>query len=281
MLSHQRRIVSTEGRGVVVDAEPHPALVGGDVVDAVGHDLAEPLVLEIVDADRLRCALRPQLAAAGLEVADELLLLRVDRDRRLAVGLMAQDQPVDGLELLVAVRMHAALPRLAVRLQAEPQPVEQPRNGPLARLVPAIRELAREPPLAAADPAQRRFRIAADGALDQAFERRDDPGLRRLDGSASAARPADAARKGFGAGLKVGEATAEGAAGDPGDRSHRSDATPARRLRLGCGDNAPPALVQERRHSMKTEPDRFKSYHPTEMEEPPPLQRSVSSSSGP
>ena len=76
-----------EGCGIVIDTDIDPARVGRDVVDAVGRDLAEFGYLEVVHAHRLGIAFGPQLAATILEVADQLLLLRIDRDRRLAGAL--------------------------------------------------------------------------------------------------------------------------------------------------------------------------------------------------
>ena len=64
--------------GVVVDPDADPALVVGEVVDAVGDRLAQFLVFEVVGADLDRVALGAPLAPAVLEVADQLLLLGVD-----------------------------------------------------------------------------------------------------------------------------------------------------------------------------------------------------------
>src|SRR3954454_22805489 len=73
-----------ERGGIGVDADINPAVVGGDVVDAIGGNLAQLRDLEIVDADRFGIAPGPQLPARVLEVADQLLLLGVDRDGRFA-----------------------------------------------------------------------------------------------------------------------------------------------------------------------------------------------------
>jgi hypothetical protein len=52
--------------GVVVDSKADIAVVGADVVDPVGDDLAEFLVFEIVGVDLDRPALRAIVAAAAL-----------------------------------------------------------------------------------------------------------------------------------------------------------------------------------------------------------------------
>ena len=67
----------------------------------------------VVDADT-----HPSRVAAILEVADKLLLLRVNRDRRLARCQRFTRLCVDIAELRVTVGMVAAFPRLAIGLQA-------------------------------------------------------------------------------------------------------------------------------------------------------------------
>ena len=112
----------------MVDAEIDPAGVGGDVVDAVGRHLAEFGDHEVVHPHRLGLALGTQLTAAILEVADQLLLLGVDRDGRLAGSLERLDLRVDVLELCVAVGMGGTFACLAVGLQAEAQTPQQPAD---------------------------------------------------------------------------------------------------------------------------------------------------------
>ena len=68
---------------VAGDPDADEAGVGGHIVDAIGHDLAELLVLEVVHVHALRIAFRTIVGSAILEVADQLLLLRVDGDDRL------------------------------------------------------------------------------------------------------------------------------------------------------------------------------------------------------
>ena len=75
-----------KGAGIGVDADADPAMVGGDVVDAIGGDLAQFGDLEVMHPHRLGLALGTQLTAVVLEVANQLLLLGVDGNRRLASG---------------------------------------------------------------------------------------------------------------------------------------------------------------------------------------------------
>ena len=73
-----------ESRGVVVEPHTHPRFIAGHVVDAVGNRLALGVGREIVHAHRWRGALRLPFPAGVLEVPDQFLLLRVDRDHRLS-----------------------------------------------------------------------------------------------------------------------------------------------------------------------------------------------------
>ena len=73
-----------EGRCIGIDADIDPAMVGGDVVDAIGRDLAKFRDLEIMHPNRFRLTLGTQLTAGVLEVANQFLLFRIDRYRRFA-----------------------------------------------------------------------------------------------------------------------------------------------------------------------------------------------------
>jgi len=93
----------------VVDAHAHEAVIGGDIVDAVGNRLANGVGGKVVDVHQFGFALRLPLASRVLEVADELLLLRVDGDDRDAPLDAVLSLGVDVLELRVAIRMLGAL----------------------------------------------------------------------------------------------------------------------------------------------------------------------------
>src|SRR6202051_2713023 len=110
--------IDGEGRGVAVDAQAHPSGVASDVVDAIGHRPPELGNNEVVDATFFGCALWPPFATAILEVADEFLLLRVDRDRRFTGCKRFLHSIVDVVELRVAIRMVRSFARLAIGLQA-------------------------------------------------------------------------------------------------------------------------------------------------------------------
>ena len=115
----------------MIDSDAHPALVGRQVVDAVGRHLAEFGIDEIMDPRCLRIALRPPFPAAVLEIADQFLLLGVDGNYRIACGLVLGRRLGDVLELCVSVRMLTAFPRLAHRLQAIVEFRQKVANAPL------------------------------------------------------------------------------------------------------------------------------------------------------
>jgi hypothetical protein len=118
-----------------------------------------------VHPDRLGLALGAQLTASVLEIADQFLLLGVDRDGGLACGLERLHLGVDIPELRIAaaeqrsqrVRMVHAFPGLAVGLQAKPQAPQQPSHQLLAGAEAALGQGTGQTALAAADQHQRRL----------------------------------------------------------------------------------------------------------------------------
>ena len=96
--------IDCEAGGVVVDADADPAGVLADVVDPVRHGAALAADEEVVDPHFLRLALRTPFAAGVLEVADQFLLLGIDRDRRLAGGKRCLHLIVDVAEITSAFR---------------------------------------------------------------------------------------------------------------------------------------------------------------------------------
>src|SRR6266851_1021561 len=146
--------VDGEGRGIMVDPEIDPARVGGQVINTVWHRPAELLDQEVVHPDLLRIACRTIFPAAVLEVADQFLLLRVDRDHRLVRGQRRAHHRIDVLELRIAIRVAVAFPRLAIALQAVAHPVEQLADQRAADLMALRLKLRRQPAHALARPAQ-------------------------------------------------------------------------------------------------------------------------------
>src|ERR1700730_5492316 len=102
--------VDCEARRVFVDANTHPPGIVGDVVDAVGRRPTKFGDDEVVHPHRLGLTLRTLLTAAVLEIADQLLLLGIDRDRRLPRGQRLLHLSIDIPRLGIAVGM-ASSPR--------------------------------------------------------------------------------------------------------------------------------------------------------------------------
>src|SRR5208337_1684620 len=104
---------------VVINADAHIAGIGANVVDAIGNGFAQFLVDEVMHIHFIRTSFRPIVAARVLVVADQLFLLGIDRDDRLAGGLEGHGLLVDVLELSVTVgMMMAAFLGLAIHLAA-------------------------------------------------------------------------------------------------------------------------------------------------------------------
>src|SRR5215468_393144 len=103
------------------DPDADEAGVGGHIVYAIRHDLAEFLVLEVVHVHTPRIAFRTVIGSDILEVADQLLLLRIDGDDWLLSGLRCNDLRVDMFELGISVGMLRAFVRLAIGLAREPE----------------------------------------------------------------------------------------------------------------------------------------------------------------
>jgi len=97
----------------MVHAHADPPEVGADVVGAVGAGLAELLIDEVIPTDLGRMPRGVPLTASILAVAEEFLLLGIDRDDGLTVALKVLHPGVEMLELCVAIRVMAPLAGLA------------------------------------------------------------------------------------------------------------------------------------------------------------------------
>ena len=138
----------------MIGPDAHPGLVRRDVVDPVRARPAELGDGEVVHAHSLRVTLGTELPAAVAERPDELLLLGVDRDDRLAQRQLQLDRGVEMGKLGVAVGVLGALERLAVGLQAVALLVEELTDDPVAHPMASPPELNGQPPDALGRPAQ-------------------------------------------------------------------------------------------------------------------------------
>jgi len=235
-----------KGGGVAGDPEINPARVGGDVVDAIGRHLAQLRQDEIMHPDRLGLAFGAQLAASVLEVTNQLLLLGVDRNSRLAGGLERLHLGVDILELRVAIGVVRALTGLAVGLQAEPQTPQQPSDQLLACAETALGQRTGQITLAPADPQQRRLGVTANGRLHQLSQRIEQPRFSLGLGPATTARATGAAGELVLAVSQLLKSATDRAAGDARHRRYRHDATAPGHIGL-TGSPQPPVAFPKKR----------------------------------
>ena len=179
----------------MVTSNAHPRLVASHVVDTVGYRFALRVARKVVHPHRRRRPLRLPFPALVGEVAHQLLLLRVDRDHRLASRQKSVRGRVDVLELRVAVRVGGAFPPLANRLQPIAQAVQQPAHGSRTDAPSLLGQRRGQLRATLARPAQRRGWVPACKRVHQCFERRHNAGLVLLDAGTASPRGSDAARR--------------------------------------------------------------------------------------
>src|SRR5271166_2279004 len=125
--------LNRERRCVMIHADADPTGVVGQIVDAIGDRPAQFLDQEVVHPNVLRLTCGTPFPTGVLEVSDEFLLLRIDRDHRFARGQRRSHGVVDVNELRIAIGMAVAFPGLAIGLQAELLLVQQTRRPPCGR----------------------------------------------------------------------------------------------------------------------------------------------------
>jgi hypothetical protein len=154
----------------VVDPYADPAGVGRQIIDAIGRDFPKELVLEILGADLLGLTFGSPFAAGILEIADQFLLFRVDRDDWLSSILEGPYLVVDVFELGIAIRMGRPLKGLAIRLKTISQVLKHSSDSMMADTMALTDEGLGQIPRTLAGPSQGRLRIATCGRFDQCFE---------------------------------------------------------------------------------------------------------------
>ena len=244
-----------EGCGVMIDPHADPAGIGGDVVDAVGHDLAELRDLEVMHPHLLGIALGPQFPTTVLEVANKLLLLGIHGNRRLLLGLERLDAGIDVLKLGIAVRVMASLTRLVVGLQAEAKPGQQAADQFVADLEAAPAQRFRQMALAPAHPQRRRLRVTAGGRGHQILQCCRQAWLLRRRPLASGTGAAHPSRLVIVPRRQFSQTSADCAPGHAGGHRRRRYAAMARRLRLASRNQSTRALVKKRRQRDKPRAD--------------------------
>lgn len=168
----------------MIDAHAHEAVIRGEIVDAVRDRFADGVGREVVDVHQLRITLRLPLTSAVLEVANQLLLLRVDGDHRYAAIDAVLRLGVDVLELRVPIRMLRALDRLVRRLKAVPVIAQQLAHRLVADPDAVLREqLGSQHRRALARPSQGRLWVPAGNRVYELLQRWPHLWMRRFVGS--------------------------------------------------------------------------------------------------
>ena len=231
----------------MIEADADPALIGGDVVDAVGNGLAVVGNHEVVHAHFFGLALGPQFAAGVLEVANKLLFLGIDGDGRLAGFPEAADARIDMLELGVATWMLATFARLGIGLQAEAHVLEQASDDRVVDMKASDGQLACQMSLTPADPQQRRLWVAANSRRDQIGQSLEQAGLldhRRLAATTTAPHPTT--RQRLRIAVDIPQPAADRAARKPGRKRHRRYAAASRHPRLAGREQTQATLIEVR-----------------------------------
>ena len=249
--------VDGKGGGVVIDPNAHPTAIRADVIDPVRDGLAQLRDQEIVGPHRFGLALGAPCPARVLEIPNQLLLLGVDRDRRLTLGQRRVDRLVEVLELGVAVGMVRSLAGLAVCLKAVAASAQYRAD---AGVTDAMTQIAQGPgDLAKAldRPAKRLLGITALRRCDDPLQIPNQPRVGLFQQFAASPHPAHSTIRPP-ADLKLIQTAANGAAGNPGNSRHRGDPTPAGGQRLARRKNPPLPLVQIR--AKRLEPSSYRRF---------------------
>ena len=233
-----------------------PALVGGDVVDAVRHRLARSGMMKSCTRTGSGWPLGRNSRPPFLKSPTSSFFLVSTEMAGWPAAWKAARPRLDVLELGVAIGVAGPLAGLGVGLQAEAQALQQPADQLVADREAALGQRPGEMALAPAHPQQRRLRIAADRRLRPA--RSAPPAGRAADSiaglAAAAARRTRPPRRSLAA-AQVGQAAADRAAGNAGGLRYRLHPATARRPRLARREQPSTALVNKRRDRRKARPD--------------------------
>jgi hypothetical protein len=256
--------VDREACRVFVDADTHPAGIVGNVINAVGRRPTELRDDEVVHTHRLGLPLRTVLTAAILEIADQLLLLGIDRNRRLPRGQRLLHLSIDVPKLGIAVGMVRPLAGLAVGLKAVPQVAQKIGHHIVTNTMAELTKPGRQVAQAFGSPQQRRPRIATRRRFYQVFEIGEQRRIRNDQRPASATLPADpiGCRVGLCLAAQLRQSAVDRAARyAPDPRDRRDSATPRGQRLSGCKPTSP-ALIQHRVERRIAQFDRRIVNHP-------------------
>src|ERR1700736_5313014 len=247
--------VDGKARRVVIDANADPTGVLADVVNAIGHSPALIAEKEVGPPPFLGLADWPPFAAGVLEVADQFLLLGIDRDRRLAGSERCFHLLVDVAELAITIRM-APFAGLAVGLQAVAKLAQQAADRVEADAVAKFVQAAGQVAQAFGCPQQWPLRITARRRFDQGTQIVEQARVRFGKRLAPRPRPPHSASRWSIGAIQFGQAAANRAARYSGDPGYGLDAAKPRRARFRRRKPSPPALIKHRPQRRKSQPNR-------------------------
>jgi len=230
----------------MVDTDADPAGIVGDVVDSVGGCPAEFRDLEVVYPHLFRIAFRSIVTAIVLEIADQFLLLGVNRNGRLPGRHRLLHPIIDVVELRIAVRVARALERLAIGLQRIAQLTQQLADSLMRDAVAQRLQVCSQIAQASGRPSERNDRIAACDRLDQTLQLAQQFRVRRRQRLPAGARPAHAILQSLSRRFipQFGNASTDRAARDARHLRHHLHTTTARRQRFRRSKTATSAFVQ-------------------------------------
>jgi hypothetical protein len=191
-----------------------------------------------------------------LKIADQLLLLTVDRDDRLTILQRLAAGCVDPPELQITIGMLTALPSLHVRLQAVTRGAQQLCDRHVLDLMTKPAQPTSEMPHALRGPQQRRLRITTTILVDQPLEIDQHLRIDLDQRPAPTARPADPPRPDRLARPQLTDPLTNRVDRDPRRARGCRDPTTPRRPRLRRRPQPPLTLVQLTRQRTKLRADR-------------------------
>lgn len=231
--------------GIVVGADIHESGVASQVVDAIRIRAGHRGRGKIMHGHLHRRLGPAPLLARILVVAEEFLLLRIDRDHGALRPQRLPDLAVDEPKLRIAVRVVRAFLRLSVRLQAVLHAPQQLGNRLVTDRMPVRRQFGRERPRALNGPAERRLWIPTRQRVHQRLQPIGQRRIAQLQHRASSARAAHAAER-EGRLVQLVQPLGNRDARQPTRATHRRDASSAELARFARGKQAPCPLVQMR-----------------------------------
>ena len=247
---------------VVVRPDIHKARVASDVIDAIGVGPWHVGGRKIMRTYPPRLFRGTPLLAGIVEVADELLLLRIHGDHRAAVPEAAFHRGVDVPKLRIPVRMVPPLFRVPVALEVVVEPPQELRHLRMADPMVSPPQGRGDGPRALTNPPQGRFRIAARLGIDHRFQGVHEARVRHRDGRASGAGAPDPAGHHRGPLFNLTDALGNRVPSKTAGSMDETHATIAQRHRFTRRHKAPRALVQQRPHRLELGGQFSKTAHP-------------------